>query len=218
MFLSLPLHLFALPRGGERGASGSDSRDSAAALQPGESAVFVVLAAVLTIGAVVLSTVGTHLLALLQARGLELVVAVGLGALVGPSQVGARVVEMLASRHYHPVWTMITSTVLMAIGATMLFLNTPVIALALILYGAGNGIGSIARGTLPLALFGPQRYPVLMGRLALPLLIAMAVSPYLGGLVFARGGADWTFGLLMVLALANVLLVFVLRLLIVRKA
>jgi hypothetical protein len=125
---------------------------------------------------------------------------------------------MLTSRRYHPVWTMIASSVLVATGITMLFLGTPVIALALILYGAGNGISSIARGTLPLALFGPERYPLLMGRLALPLLIAMAVSPYLVGLAFARGGANRTFGLLMGLALANVLLAAMLRVLIVRKA
>jgi hypothetical protein len=94
----------------------------------------------------------------------------------------------------------------------MLFLGVPMIALAIILYGAGNGIGSVARGTLPLALFGPQRYPVLMGRLALPLLIAMAVSPYLGGLAFQTGGADRTLGLLAGLALCNVVLVVALYL------
>jgi hypothetical protein len=55
---------------------------------------------------------------------------------------------------------------------------------------AGNGIGSVACGTVPLALFGTGRYPVLMGRLGLPLLLAMAVSPYLGGLAFQKGGAD----------------------------
>ena len=59
-----------------------------------------------------------------------------------------------------------------AVSAAMLFVGFPIVALAIILYGAGNGIGSVARGTVPLAVFGPERYPVLMGRLALPLLIA----------------------------------------------
>ena len=57
---------------------------------------------VLTLSAAILSTMGIHLLPLLQARGLELAVAVGLGAIVGPSQVGARMVEMLIGRHYYP--------------------------------------------------------------------------------------------------------------------
>jgi hypothetical protein len=58
----------------------------------------------------------------------------------------------------------------------MLTLGFPVVAIAIALYGAGNGIGSVARGTMPLALFGAGRYPVLMGRLGFPLLVAMAVS------------------------------------------
>ena len=64
------------------------------------------------------------------------------------------------------MWTMVASAVLVAIAAFMLIIDLSVIALAIVLYGAGNGIGSIARGTVPLALFGSGPYPVLMGRLA----------------------------------------------------
>jgi hypothetical protein len=74
-----------------------------------------------------------------------------------------------------------------------------------------NGVGSVARGTVPLALFGAERYPVLMGRLGFPLLVAMAVWPYLGGVAFQKGGAEWTLLLLTVLAVANVILVGALR-------
>ena len=119
---------------------------------------------------------------------------------------------MLAGRHYHPAWTMIASAALVAVAAVMLFTGFPVVALAIVLYGAGNGIGTVARGALPLAVFGPDRYPVLMGRLALPILVAMAVSPYLGGLAYQKGGADWTLGLLAALALANVVLALALKL------
>jgi hypothetical protein len=151
--------------------------------------------------------VGINLLPLLQARGLELSVAVGLGAMVGPSQVGARVVEMLAGRHYQPIWTMVASAVLVAIGIGLLFLDFPVYAIAIVVYGAGNGIGSVARGTLPLALFGSSRYPVQMGRLALPILMSMALSPFVGAIAFEAGGADLTLGILALIAGANVLLV-----------
>ena len=136
---------------------------------------------------------------------MDLAVAVSLGAIIGPAQVGARVVEMFAGRRYHPVWTMIASAVLVAVAAVMLYAGFPLLALAIALYGAGNGIGTVARGSLPLALFGADRYAVLMGRLALPILIAMAVSPYLGGVAFQRGGADWALGLLAGLALLNVI-------------
>ena len=78
------------------------------------------------------------------------------------------------------------SATLVAISALMLTLGFPIIALAIALYGAGNGIGSVARGTVPLALFGADRYPVLMGRLGFPLLMAMALPPYFGGVAFQR--------------------------------
>jgi predicted MFS family arabinose efflux permease len=214
--LALPIHLFALPRGRQVRAPGAGDKPPVR-LRPGEYGAFAILAAVVTIGAAILSTVGTHLLPLLQARGLELALTVGLGTIIGPAQVGARVVEMLAGRHYHPVWTMIASAVLVAISAVMLLADLPLVALAIVLYGAGNGIGSVARGTVPLALFGAERYSVLMGRLALPLLVAMAVSPYLGGLAFQKGGADWTLAMLAALALTNVALVIALWFIALKK-
>jgi predicted MFS family arabinose efflux permease len=210
--VSLPIYVLALPPGQRVDAAQAKPKAPSVKLQPGEHLVFAILAAVVTIGAAILSIVGTHLLTLLQARGLDLAVAVALGTLVGPAQVGARVVEMLAGRHYHPAWTMVASAALVAVAAVMLFAGFPIVALAIMLYGAGNGIGTVARGAVPLAVFGPERYPVFMGRLALPILISMAVSPYLGGLAFQRGGADWTLGMLVGLALANVVLAIALKL------
>jgi hypothetical protein len=176
-------------------------------LAPRELPLFSVLAAVVTLSVSILSMLGVHLLPVLQARGLELSVAVGLGAILGPSQVGARVVEMLAGRHYQPIWTMVASTILVAAGILMLLSDFPAYAAAIAIYGAGNGIGSIARGTLPLALFGPLRYPALMGRLAQPILISMAVSPFVGAIAFQHGGPDLLLWLLMFIGIINVLLV-----------
>jgi len=170
---AMPLHLLVVPR---RSFTRIDRTDSQApspnVLLPHETLVFSVLAAVLTIGAAILSMMGTQFLPVLQARGTDLGVAVSLGTIIGPSQVGARVIEMLGGRHYHPTWTMIASTVLVATGTLWLLVDAPLIAIAIVFYGAGNGIGSIARGTLPLALFEADRYAALMGRLALPILFA----------------------------------------------
>jgi hypothetical protein len=207
---ALPIHLFILPRRAVVSASDGPKLVADHRLRVEERAIFATLSVVLTLGAAILSMVGMHLLPLLQARGVDLAAAVALGMIVGPSQVGARVIEMLGGRHYHPIWTMVASTVLVAIGTILLYLNFPIYAVALILYGAGNGIGSIARGTLPLALFGPQRYPVLMGRLALPILLSMSLSPLVGAFVFKMAGADGTLALLASIAATNVLLVGVL--------
>jgi hypothetical protein len=93
---------------------------------------------------------------------------------------------------------------LVALGIVMLALRVPVVGLALVLYGAGNGIYSIARGTVPLALFGPTRYAPLVGRLARPGLVAQALAPSLGAVLLTHGGPDAAYGLLAALALANV--------------
>jgi hypothetical protein len=206
--LSLPIYLLALPRSSiiAPAPTSISSLPASMRLASGEVTAFVLLAAVVTIGAAILAMMGTNLLQLLQARGATLAEAVTLGMLIGPSAVGARVVEMAAGHHYHPIWTMVASVVLTAAGTLLLLGHCPSAALAIILYAAGNGIGSIARGTLPLALFGPARYPVLMGRLALPLLIAMAIAPSAGALALQAGGPTATLALLGTLAMLNVAL------------
>jgi predicted MFS family arabinose efflux permease len=209
--VALPIHLLALPAATMTEGSATAQKRSPVHLRREEYATFGLLAAVLTLGAAVLSIVGTQLLPLLTARGIEMSAAVAFGAIVGPAQVGARIIELLVGNRYDPVWTIVVSATLVATSALMLTLGLPIVALAIALYGAGNGIGSVARGTVPLALFGVERYPVLMGRLGFPLLVAMAVSPYLAGLAFQKGGAEWTLLLLTVLAVANVILVGALR-------
>jgi predicted MFS family arabinose efflux permease len=209
--VALPVHLLALPAATASEGGATAEKRSAVRLRRDEYVTFGLLAAVLTLGASVLSIVGTQLLPLLTARGIEMSAAVAFGAIVGPAQVGARVVELLIGNRYDPVWTIVASAALVAISALMLTLGFPLVGVAIALYGAGNGIGAVARGTVPLALFGAERYPVLMGRLGFPLLVAMAASPYLGGLAFQKGGADATILLLTVLAVANVILVAVLR-------
>ena len=117
---------------------------------------------------------------------------------------------MFAGRHYHPVWSIVASALLVAIGTFWLLVGASFVAVAIIFYGAGNGIGSVARGTLPLALFGPERYAALMGRLALPILLSMALSPYFAALALKAEGPTFTLAMLFGLAAANVMLVLVL--------
>jgi predicted MFS family arabinose efflux permease len=210
--VALPLYLLALPRRGPEAATvGAPVAETAPheALRR-EGPLFVVLAMVLTISAAILATMGSHLVLILQARGLDLGGAVALGMLIGPSAVGARFIEMMAGSRYHPIWTMTASVGLVTLGVC-LFLTSPFLfAAAIVLYASGNGIGSIAKGTLPLALFGAERYPALVGRLALPIMFAMALAPFVGAVAFQHGGATGTLLILLGLALSNVVLVAVL--------
>src|SRR3984893_8202058 len=114
---------------------------------------------------------------------------------------------MIVGRRFHPIWTMVTSTTLVAGGLVLLRLHLPVIALGLIFHGAGMGIMSIARGTVPLALFGTSRYAVLMGRLALPSLLAQAIAPLAGAILLEHSGATQTLFVLAVTAILNVTVV-----------
>jgi MFS family permease len=213
LLVVLPLYMAALPREAERGPAGAvgPAAASPALAVPHRAAIFALMAASLTVSAVVSGVVSVHLLTLLQARGVALGAAVALGVLLGPAQVGARVIEMGVSRHYHPIWTMQGSAILTALGLAVLFSGLPLVGVGIVVYGAGVGLRSIARGTLPLAVFGAAGYAVLMGRLAMPSLIAQAVSPTLGALLIDGAGASATFAVLAAAALANVAIVVALH-------
>jgi MFS family permease len=173
-------------------------------------AIFVLLAIAIMIGSALTTVISVHLLTMLQARGISLSAAVALGAMVGPSQVVARFIEMLISRYHHPIWTKIASVVLMALGLGLFWAGIPIIALALVFYGAGIGLESIARATLPLALFGAANYAPIMGRLAMPSLIAQAAAPSVGALLIQHLGVENALGTVVVIAAGNVGLVLVL--------
>jgi MFS family permease len=176
-------------------------------LEPGERLMFTLVSAVLTLGAAILALVGSQLITLLIGSGLTLVQAVGLGMIIGPAAVGARAIETLAGARYHPIWTMVASATLVSCGALLFFAGPAAFAAAIAIYAAGNGIGSIAKGTLPLALFGPARYPALAGKLALPVLAAMSLAPYVGAWSYQAGGVEATLTLLAAVAATNLALV-----------
>jgi hypothetical protein len=94
----------------------------------------------------------------------------------------------------------------MAIGLVLMLVDLPAVAFAILLYGGGYGIMWIARGTLPLALFGPRRYPRLIGRLAMPALIAQALAPSAGAVLLEHTSVPTTLSVLTGFALLNVAL------------
>ncbi|ABY30315.1 MFS transporter [Methylorubrum extorquens] len=207
LLVTLPLVLGLIPRAPAAEAARGEVHHRGGMLTARERRAFLLMAGVLVLGGAVMTLVSVHLITLLQARGVALAAAVSYGALIGPAQVGARIVEMAGKGRHHPLWTLTAAMVLVAAGLAVLAAGIPAVGLALVLYGAGNGIYSIARGTVPLSLFGPERYATLVGRLARPGLAAQALAPSLGAAALAYGGADTAYVLLLALALANVVLV-----------
>ena len=192
LVVCLPIHLTMIPsvrtEAPVAGPAPISSDTRGEGTTPSQTLVFALLAVILTMTALVSSTLSVHLLTLLEHRGLTLAAAVGLGALIGPSQVGARVLEMLVGRRHHPIWIMIISVALITTGVILLLVDLPLPALALILYGAGNGLHTIARGALPLVLFDPGHYALFMGRLALPSLVIQALAPSVGAWLLVGDG------------------------------
>jgi predicted MFS family arabinose efflux permease len=211
LVVALPLYIFVLPH--------EEKRSPEAPLPPPEvapassypasnrSLLVGLLATILTTGGVIFSMWSVHIITILQGRGVALASAVALGAIIGPAQVGARAVEMAVGRYHHPLWTLAASVTLIATGLVLLWIGFPMLTVSLLCYGAGSGIWSIARGTLPLALFGPRGYAALMGRLAMPSLIAQSLAPSLGAVLLEKAGANGALAVLGILSLVNVALV-----------
>lgn len=212
----LPLNLFVLPRGNPAPSSMASDR-AAPPPPPGEgpssrrkTVQFVLLTTIITLNSGLVAVISVHLLSILQTRGMGIAAAVALGALLGPAQVGARLMELAFGRFYHPIWTLVASMTLVATGLTLMLNQFQIAAVALVIYGGGVGLGSIARGTVPLRLFGPLGYAALLGRMALPSLLSQALAPSLASFLMVNGNADLTLTIVTGAALANVALVVLL--------
>jgi MFS family permease len=132
-----------------------------------------------------------HLPGLLQAAGASSTAAVAAAALVGPAQVGARLVEFGLLRSFHPITSARLASVLHPIGAVfVVLLGVPGIIAFALLHGAGNGMITIVKGTLPLALFGPKGYGRRSGLLSAPARTLQSAAPFLFGLLLDRVGIE----------------------------
>ncbi len=147
------------------------------------------LAVIFALMSVVSTGVATHLPAVLQAAGATLAVAVATAALMGPAQVAARLVELGLMRRRSPLLTARAAALGHPVAVALLVVLGPLGALPFaIVHGLGNGLVTIVRGTLPLALFGATGYGVRQGWLTLPARLLGALSPWLFGLALARWG------------------------------
>ena len=143
----------------------------------------------------VVTAMAVHLPRLLEAAGASTVQAVAAGALIGPSQVGARLLEAGLMKRFHPMVSARLSVALHPLGAALLGTFGAITASGVftVLHGAGSGILTIARGTVPLAMFGPENYGYRLGLLGAPSRIMMSAAPLLFGLLIDRYGAGALF-------------------------
>jgi MFS family permease len=155
------------------------------------------------------TAMAAHLPRVVEAAGATLTVAVSVGALVGPAQVGGRLLEFGLLRHIHPLLSARLAALAHPLGVVALMaVGAPAAALFAILHGAGNGILTIAKGTLPLVFFGAQGYGARQGWMMVPARVAQALAPFLFGLAVDRWGAGalWLSGALGLIAFVALLL------------
>ncbi len=183
--IGLPLNRLLVPRA----PPPAPAPPTASATPTAVPWVMIVLGAVFGATWFVSTALAAHLPRLLGALGASAATAVLAGSLVGPAQVAARVIEFTLLRRASPMMSARLATVLHPIGAALLALFGPAFAVPFVLlHGGGNGLLTIARGTLPLALFGPAGYGLRTGLLAAPARILQGAAPLLFGLVLDRSG------------------------------
>lgn len=183
-FIIAPLYAFALPRNAvyvpPPVADGAPPV-TLAKIVPAAGAPFLLMAAGFAAHAIVQSGTLAHLLTILQRGGIDAGTAVVIGALFGLAQVLTRIADFMSGGRLHPLWVARMAMALMACAFTLLVvagLSPGVAALFAVMFGAANGVVTIARGALPLALFGSVGYGRVVGRIARPAQICQALAPF----------------------------------------
>ncbi len=187
LLLGLPLNRLLVPKVKARVVE-------TAAVERVESVpwTMIVLAGVFAASWFVATAMAAHLPRLLEALGATPAAAVTAAALVGPAQVGARLIEFGILRRVSPLVSARLATALHPIAAAILAIfGAPAAVLFTLLHGGGNGMMTIARGTLPLAMFGAAGYGLRTGLLAAPARILQGGAPVLFSLVLDRGGPGY---------------------------
>jgi len=214
-FVAAPLHAFALPRSrAEPPVPAATSAAPAAPVLPPHGFAFIMVATAFAAYAFVPSGLSAHLLAIFKRAGIDAATVVAIGTLFGPAQVFARICELAFARGVHPlVVARVAVGTLLAAFALMTWLGvSPLIAAAfMVLFGTANGLITIARGAVPLVLFGPVGYGATIGRIAGPWLVMQAIAPLVLAFVIERTSDPVALALVASLAVVSFVCLVVLR-------
>jgi predicted MFS family arabinose efflux permease len=189
LLIALPLHAWMMPRSATAGAASATTDAAHSRAARINVTLFVLIAVSMMLASVIVTVISVQLIPVLQSNGFTAAAAVSIGALIGPSQVGGRIVELLFGKRLHPVWSALAAAAMMVAGILILTHNIQLASVAIVVYAMGAGVSYVVRGTLPLAMFGSDGYPTVMGRLAAPSLIAQALAPWVAAIVMERMGA-----------------------------
>ncbi|HXI07481.1 MAG TPA: MFS transporter [Bradyrhizobium sp.] len=138
----------------------------------------------------VTGAMAAHFPRIMEAAGATSVQAIAAGALIGPAQVGARIVEAGLLSRYHPLVSARLACITHPLGAAIVgIFGGAAAGVFAVFHGSGNGILTIARGTLPLSIFGSQNFAYRLGLLGAPSRMAQAAAPLAFGLLIDAIGS-----------------------------
>jgi MFS family permease len=187
ILIGLPLNLLMLPRTPDTPGTTDDAVKPHIPIDR----TMVLLALAFALVWIVTGAMAAQFPRILEAAGATHVEAIAAGALIGPAQVLARILEIGFLSRYHPIVSARLAFVMHPLGALILAFTGGGAAASVfaIFHGAGNGVITIARGTLPLAIFGPKNYGYRLGLLGAPARMAQAPAPLIFGLLIDRMGS-----------------------------
>jgi MFS family permease len=194
-----PIHWLILPRRPPtHPAPTAAATPASAGVAPEEAErVYRLLAITLSFGAFVFTGVQLQMIEMMRGLGHPAASALLLASLIGPSQVGIRIFELLFGHRYSIMRSAVFGSLMLPVGLGLALAagHSFVVALFVVAtYGMSNGLKAVQRATLPLALFGRAQFGAYMGRLALPQGIVAAVAPPIMASVlhrFGTAGALW---------------------------
>lgn len=187
LVICLPIHWFLLRDAKGEGAAAQTETDHPHTLPHGQRfRAMALFAAAVALNGLVFSAISAHAVPLFSGLGFRGDEAVFMAALIGPSQVASRLGEILMGRHLTPMQLGLLAfgllPVAIALFAGLGFSWQGALVFA-VLYGASNGLVTIAKGAVPLMLFGPKGYGEVLGIIAAPNLVLNAAAPLLFALL-----------------------------------
>ena len=198
----LPLNWYGLARREPEGTE--DATAAAAAAREGppltgrtRTIAMVLFGFVMSFNGFVFGVVSVQLVPLLEAAGLAATAAVWVASMKGFAQFGGRVVEIVFGRRLHAMTVARIAIGALPVSFVVLLAShgsfAAILAFTLVM-GASQGVITIVRGAVPLALFGREGYGLVLGVLATPVIVMNAAAPMLFAMAVDAGGwriAQW---------------------------
>lgn len=215
LLVCVPLHWFGLARRKSLDAAALAEADaaqpaaySAKPLEGGARRMAMILfSIVMAASAFVFGAMAAHLPAVIAGAGVAAGVATTLASLKGVAQTLSRFGDLVFGRNLHPITLGRITIGVLPVAFALWFFGGKGFAIALafsLLFGISNGLTTIVRGAVPLALFGPKGYGEVLGILATPYLVLNAVAPMVFAVIMDRYGLGVATGLLLGASVAAV--------------